>query len=135
MTVDQYIALLRTQTESVKRAYFLAVSSTHAQVSQRIFEKGDLGGKKKYKSAGYKVKREKRGRQTGFVDLKFEGFMQNDFTNSLLKISDFKYQTGFKNAQNSRKADRHIKRYGDFFVLKNVERNHLRKTFSDNLAR
>jgi len=89
------------------------VQDAHAAHAKQIFVNGEdeKGKKEKYKDGSYKKYREKRGRQTAFVDLILEGDLFRDFSTTVVKLGK-RWVTGVKRPINSDKIDGMTKLYG-----------------------
>lgn len=81
---------------------------------------------KKHKTGyfdSYKAFRQAINKQTSFVDLRLKEDLKLDFTNSLTLFGRV-YQTGTKRAENSKKVDGAVDKYGvDTFQLMQSERD------------
>lgn len=104
------------------KAVRIAALDTNAKVVKRVFNDGNIPSKRQYKSESYKKKRAKRGFQTAFVNLTFEGTLQKDFANSITKIGQAKYAAGVKNRANVGKVDGANDRYNNPFSLTSEEK-------------
>lgn len=87
MTPKEFADKLRKQLEEFKRVnapFQLAVYSVVGIAQKRIFEEGkDANGNRfQYKDGWYKQYREKRSRETAFVNWRFEGDLKSDFENA-----------------------------------------------------
>lgn len=112
-----------------ERSFRIAANTAHADQVKRIFEEGKNSSDKKmgtYKSASYKRLRAKRGRETGFVNLRFTGKLQLDYSNGATpetkEINEVQRVAGVKSERNAVKIDDNEKRYGKIFDLTKGER-------------
>lgn len=126
MTADQFSAQLKRSigglNEAADKAVRMGALSTNALVSKRVYEDGFLSSQKReYKSKQYKAKRQKRGFETAFVNLTFEGTLKKDTENSVTQIKKGTYAAGIKNAANSDKLDSINRRYEKPYSLINKE--------------
>ena len=122
MTLPEYFEQLEKKIQILENGDFLRpiVQDTHAEHVKQLFRDGEnkFGAKDNYKDGSYKKLREKKGRQTAFVDMNFEGDLFSDFATSLQKL-DGAWVTGTKRPFNSDKISGMIKLYGeDRFMLK-----------------
>ena len=122
MNLDEYFANLDRKLAELQKLDWMreAVQDTHAEHMKQIFVEGEdsKGKQEKYKDGSYKKYREKRGRQTAFVDLRLEGELERDLSTSLQKFTGA-WITGTKRSINSDKVNGMIKLYGeDKFRLK-----------------
>lgn len=121
MTLNEYFSELDRKL-SVLSAMDWArepVQDAHSEHAKQIFIKGEdvKGAKEKYKDGSYKKYREKRGRQTAFVDLILEGDLFRDFSTTVAKIGKL-WVTGVKRPINSDKIGGMEKLYGsEKFVM------------------
>lgn len=104
------------------KAVRIAALDTNAKVVKRVFNDGNIPSKRQYKSESYKKKRAKRGFQTAYVNLTFEGTLVKDFANSITKVGPAKYVSGVKNRANVGKVDGANDRYNNPFNLTDAEK-------------
>lgn len=124
MTTKDYIKKLDQRIKEVSFAnknIYLCVADAHADYVRRIFVEGkraDGGFIGAYTNEPYKKKRQKKGRQTRYVDLRLEGRLETDLANSLQKRSNFVVVNGVTNRENALKVEGQSERYGkDVFML------------------
>jgi hypothetical protein len=137
-TTKEYIKKLRGKIKEFKkfdRPLALAASTTHADYVNRIFVSGktsaggDIVPKKRTKGArqgaysrSYAKRRQKRGRQTSFVNLVFEGLLFQNISNSLTRQGDM-WVTGTTRKEETDKVTNLIGLYGrGVFLLSQAER-------------
>jgi len=87
MTIDQFVLKLRRQLEEFKSKnipFQLAVYDTVAKVSDRAFHHGkDNNGRSyQYADSWYKQYRKDKGRETAFVNWRFQGDLKSDYENA-----------------------------------------------------
>lgn len=87
MTPDEFAKKLRAKLEDFKRnntPFQLTVYDTVGNVSRRAFQEGkdNNGNQYQYKDSWYKQYREDRGRETSFVNWRFEGDLKSDYENA-----------------------------------------------------
>lgn len=122
MTLNEYFDKLDARLLELEKGDFLRpiIQDTHAEHVKQLFRDGENknGGKDKYVEGSYKKLRQKKGRQTAFVDMNFEGDLFSDFASSLQRLGKV-WVTGTKRPFNSDKINGMIKLYGeDKFKLK-----------------
>lgn len=102
------------------------------EMKRRIFVDGynasesEIGS---YVSDWYKRERQKRGLQTGYVDLKFTGKLEKDFT--LIKRNGKVFGFGFVTDRSAALADNLENRYGKVFELSESETELFYQYFND----
>lgn len=126
MTTQQFADKLQKQIRELSqandRAVRLAALTANALVSKRIYEEGGLKERQReYKSKSYKVKRAKRGFETSFVNLTFEGTLKKDTENSVTQKERGVYQAGIKNSANLAKLEAANERYDNPYTLTSEE--------------
>lgn len=116
MKLNEYLNQLDRKIALLEQGDWMRpiVQDAHAEHVKQIFTEGEdsSGKKEKYKPGSYKSLREKRGRQTNFVDLVFEGDLFRDYANSLIRLNGA-WVTGTKRVLNSLKIDGMIDLYGE----------------------
>ncbi len=114
--------------EKWQRAAALTVFAQH---KPRIFEKGLASDGSKigsYEDGAYKDKRQKRGRETSFVNLEMTGSMKKDYQPTKSGIVGY----GFSNTTESAKADYNEDRYEKaIFALTEQERELYTRTLDN----
>lgn len=127
LTIKQYIRKLQAQIKEIERTQrplFIGASAAHAEMTDRIFVRGELSGGSQIGeySSLYSRKRREKGRQSDFVDLKFTGRLNIDFANSLTRKRNA-FVAGVKSQANIDKVKFIEKRYGSgIFKVSKKER-------------
>ncbi len=133
LTTKEYIRKLNSnirELQKINRPLALAASTAHDIYINRIFTDGKTASGSDIKIKGttktprkgaysraYARRRQKRGRQTSFVNLVFEGLLFNNIANSLQKVGNL-WQTGTTRGEETKKVNNLIKLYGkDVFRL------------------
>lgn len=106
------------------------------KTGQTTFKSGKREGEKhktKYLAGGYKELRDKVGRQTGFVDLRFSGELRLDFGNDKTiaeprKVDDLEYQIRLDKDINQKKREGMEEKYGNIFSVSESEKDLFYKT-------
>lgn len=140
MTIDGLIAYLDEIQSGLRRANDKAVRmaalDTTAKVVKRIFMDGLLpNSRRSYTNERYKEKRKKRGFETSYVNLTFEGTLQKDFANSVTPIKEGVYAAGVKNKANVGKVDGANDRYDNPFSLTQDEAKSYQEVHKKELLR
>ena len=132
MTIDQFVLKLRKQLEEFKSKnipFQLAVYDTVAKVSKRAFEEGrdNNGNQYQYADTWYKQYRAKKGRETSFVNWRFQGDLKSDYENapkgspaSAVRIDAQHYQSMVREI-NELKYKGLSERFGNFLELSKEE--------------
>jgi len=133
MTPQEYSVELErklTELKAFNRPFQLAVYSTVALVSKRVFTDGrnKEGNQFQYKSKWYKQKREKRGFETAFVNWTYEGELKSDYENypkgqgaTALKVSVNEYESALVRQIDVDKYSGLSKRFGEFLEVNDEE--------------
>lgn len=140
ITIDQLISDLDRQISGFAaandKAVRMAALDTTAKVVKRVFMDGLLpNSKRRYQSESYKKLRAKRGFETSFVNLTFEGTLMKDFANSVTQQKEGVYVAGVKNRANVGKVDGAIDRYDNPFRLTDEEKASYAKVHQAELIR
>lgn len=133
----QKIRNIASDRIGVEKAMKAALSDTIALLDERVFKKGEDANNDQIGtySAEWAAVRKSRGRQTKFVDFRFEGLLQQSIT-IMPKVDDNTWAIGFRNAVQSEKAEKiqKVKRK-TVFELTQKERKRLISTFLKMLLR
>ena len=121
MELNEYLNKLDRNLDELSKLDWMRepVQDTHAEHIRQIFIQGEDKNKKveRYKDGSYKKYRERKGRQTAFVDLNLLGDLFRDFSSTLVKLGG-SWVTGVKRPINSDKISGMEKLYGaDKFKL------------------
>lgn len=138
-STDGYVKKLRAQIKELKkldRFIFLAASTVHGDYVERIFTQGrtsTLAPIGQYKPSTKRI-REKRGRQTSFVNLTFTARLRTNIANSLQKVRN-NFETGTTNNEETKKLGFLIKQYGAIvFKASKGERKKYQRIIQDNFT-
>lgn len=105
------------------------IGAKTGKTGERIFKSGAKKGqphKTKYLAGGYEELRNKTGRQTNFVDLRFSGELRQDFSNDQSiaqprKINELEYQIRLDKEINQKKRLGMDEKYGTIFKTSDEE--------------
>ena len=121
----------------LQQSVIIALSSGRALMDGRIFVDGLDSNNSKigtYKTKSYREYKERRGRQSAFVDLRLEGDLKNSL--QVIPISSVETGIGFLNSFEALKANVNEERYGkDIFSFTNQELNSVLNVIVDELGR
>lgn len=132
MTPKQFAKRLREKLEDFKRnntPFQLSIYDTVGNVSRRAFTEGkdNNGNQYQYKDSWYKQYREKRGRETAFVNWRLEGDLKSDYENApkgspakAVRIDANHYQSMVRDI-NEKKYQYLSDRFGNFLELSKDE--------------
>lgn len=117
MSTDEFIKELEEETKLMAniKSFFPCISGVHALHMERVYERGIKSNDTMigvYTSPSYVELRQKKGRETSFVNLRFTEQLKIDMTTSLVKDGNT-YVMGVKNAANANKVGWIEERYGD----------------------
>jgi len=123
------------ETLTVKKS----IGVKEGKTGEKIFKSGKKKGephKTKYLAGGYKELRDKVGRQSAFVDLRFSGEMRMDFANSgsesapatPRQINELEYQIRLDKQIDQDKRSGMEEKYGTIFTLSEPEKELFYKT-------
>jgi len=139
LTTKEYIREIDKRLNKIDKTVGLCISGTTAKQSLRIFVSGQRSGGGKigqYQNARYKELRSKKGRQTGFVDLRFTSLLKADFETSLTRSDKSTWIVGIKSQFNTEKYNNLLELYGeDVWLLSRSERQQLNKCITDERAK
>lgn len=137
MSFRNIIAFNRALKPALQQSVVIGLSSGRAILDRRIFFNGlDSNNSKigSYKTRSYKEYRERRGRQTAFVDLRLEGDLQNSM--QVIPISENETGIGFLNDFEADKARWNEDRFEkDIFEFSDTELNQVLNIIVDELGR
>lgn len=121
VTNSEKKSLMKTLTQD--RIYRIACLDSIALISERIQQKGQKSDESKIGNGNYKKSyakyRDKRGRQSNYIDLTLTGEMIDGLTFS--KTESNEYSIGFGSKKSSDKAEWNEARFGSVFELSKGE--------------